>query len=116
MAIGSRGDEVTGGARVLVRTTCSLLAFAISGPAMQIVDPLVRHVPPFMTFVFAPLALLNFLDYAFGKVACVLLAACVLLVLVNSSINWWTKAALTLSATVTCYLTTHWIGKVNHMW
>jgi hypothetical protein len=107
---------MTGRARILVRTTCIVMAFAISGPAMDLIDPLVRHLPSFLRFVVAPFALLDFLDYAFGRAACVLLAVCVLLVLFTKGINWWAKIALTLSAAVTCYVTPPWVEKVKHMW
>ncbi len=116
MAKGSRGNEVTPSARVLVRTTYILLAFTMSGPAMDLIDPFVHHIPKFMTYVLAPLALLNFLDYAFGKVACALLTVCVLLVLVTKSIRWWIKIALTVSAAFAWYVTPPWIEKVKHMW
>jgi hypothetical protein len=104
-------------ARILVRTTCVLMAFAISGPAMEFaLNPIVRHLPSFLGLLVAPFALLDFLDYAFGKPACVLLAVCVLLVLLSKSITWWAKIALTLSAAVTCYITPPWVEKVKHMW
>jgi len=115
--LGLRGDEMTRRAQILVRTTCVLLAFAISGPAMEFaLDPVVRHLPFFLGFVVAPFALLGFLDYAFGKVACVLLGVCVLVVVVSKGVNWRAKVALTLSAAVTCYVTPHWVEKVSHMW
>ena len=104
-------------ARILVRTTCGLMAFAISGPAMEFaLNPIVRHLPSFLGFVVGPFALLDFLDYAFGKAACVLLAVCVLLVLFTNGINWWAKIAVTSAAAVTCYVTPHWVEKVKHMW
>ncbi len=109
--------KMTRGARILVRTTCGLMAFAISGPAMEFaLNPLVRHLPSFLGFVIAPLALLDFSDYAFGKAACVLLAVCVLLVLFSNSINWWTKIGLTSAAAVSCYMALQWVEKVKHMW
>jgi len=79
-------------------------------------NPIVRHFPSFLGFVVAPLVLLDFLDYAFGNIACVLLAACVLLVLFTKGINWWAKIALTSSAAVTWYVTPHWVEKVKHLW
>ncbi len=43
MAKGSRGNEVTPSARVLVRTTYILLAFTMSGPAMDLIELCVRQ-------------------------------------------------------------------------
>ena len=79
-------------------------------------NPIVRHLPSFLRFVVGPFALLDFLDYAFGKVACVLLAACVLPVLFTEDINRWVKIAITLATAVTCYVTPHWVERVKHMW
>lgn len=107
---------ITRGARALVLTTCALLALAISGPAMDIIDPYVHHIPKFMTYVLAPLAMLNFLDYLFGKPACAFLAVCVLLVLVTKGVKWWIKIALTLSAAFAWHVTPPWVDKVKHMW
>jgi len=103
-------------ARTLVRTTWIVFAFAISGPVLELVDPLVHHLPSFVAIVLGPLALLDFLDYAFGKIACVILVICVLLVLVTKGVSWWTKIALALSAALTCYVTPRWVEKVSHMW
>jgi hypothetical protein len=103
-------------ARILVWTTWILIAFAISGPALELLDPLVHHLPSFVAVLFGPFALLAFLDYAFGKVVCVALAFCTVLVLLSGGINWWVKIAITVSAAVTCYVTPHWVEKVKHLW
>jgi hypothetical protein len=104
-------------ARILVRTAWGLTAFAISGPAMEFVlNPIVRHLPSALGSIVAPFAVLDFLDYAFGRFACVALAVCVALVLLSGGINWRVKIVLTVSAAVTCYVTPRWVEKVRHLW
>jgi hypothetical protein len=108
--------------RILIRATCALIVIGASPPVLEILlKPLLPRFPgPVLSAILFPIifvfSIWGFLDYAVGKVICVILAICVILVLVSPGIKWWIKIDIAGSAGITFYAVLHWVQRLSHGW